>query len=299
VTTNDSPAVPDLLGDVALNQPRGAEPGALVPPPSDPDNPPWSVGGGVLVWITSVLLLLLVPLLLVVPYLVLQGAHALRSENLQSDKTIIFLSVLGVIPAHLLTFLVVWLVATAGGKRPFWKAFGWQWAPRFGVWHCVVLALLLYGAGVLITTLHGGGETQLDQIIKSSYATRVVTAILAASTGPLVEELVYRGMLYSALQRALGMVWAVVLVAFLFTGVHVLQYYNNLGVISVIALLSVTLTIVRAYSGRLLPSYIMHLIFNGIQSLSLVLEPYFERYHSGSVENFALLLWHFARSHLN
>jgi membrane protease YdiL (CAAX protease family) len=60
----------------------------------------------------------------------------------------------------------------------------------------------------------------------------------------------------------------------LFAGVHVLQYYNNLGVMAVIVLLSVALTLVRARTGSLLPSYVMHLVFNGIQAIILVVQPF-------------------------
>jgi membrane protease YdiL (CAAX protease family) len=54
----------------------------------------------------------------------------------------------------------------------------------------------------------------------------------------------------------------------------VLQYYNNLGVIAVIAFLSISLTLVRARSGSLLPSYVMHLVFNGIQAVILIVQPF-------------------------
>jgi membrane protease YdiL (CAAX protease family) len=89
-----------------------------------------------------------------------------------------------------------------------------------------------------------------------------------------VEELVYRGVLYSAVERALGKIVAVGVVSLLFAGVHVFQYSNNIAVITVITLLSVTLTLVRAYSGRVLPAFVIHFVFNGIQSLLIVLAPF-------------------------
>jgi membrane protease YdiL (CAAX protease family) len=42
-------------------------------------------------------------------------------------------------------------------------------------------------------------------------------------------------------------------------------------VILVITILSFTLTIARAVSGKLLPSFIIHFVFNGIQSVLIVL----------------------------
>jgi membrane protease YdiL (CAAX protease family) len=117
----------------------------------------------------------------------------------------------------------------------------------------------------------------MDLLIESSLQARIVTAFLAAATGPFVEELVYRGVLYPALQRTIGIVWAVAVVSILFAGVHVFQYYNNLAVIAVISVLSVTLTMVRAKTGKLLPSFMIHLVFNGIQSVILVLQPFIEK----------------------
>lgn len=225
----------------------------------------------------SVVLLLIVPLLAIVPYvlykLFLQGS----TQGLGNDADLIFISILAVFPAHVLTFLIVWVLVTNRGRLPFWQTLGWSWPENFGPWKSVALAVVLLGAGWLVTWFLGGSETQLDQIIKSSLKTRFATAFLAGLTAPIVEELIYRGVLYSALQRTLGMLWAVVAVSVLFTGVHVVQYYNNLGVIAVIAIVSVTLTLVRAHTGRILPSYVMHLVFNGVQALFLVLQPFVEK----------------------
>jgi hypothetical protein len=42
-------------------------------------------------------------------------------------------------------------------------------------------------------------------------------------------------------------------------------------------MLSLTLTLVRALTDRLLPSVVIHLIFNGIQSVILLLYPFLEK----------------------
>ena len=128
--------------------------------------------------------------------------------------------------------------------------------------------------GILLTKLIGGEPTTIDQIVNSSNASRYTLAIMAATTAPLVEELVYRGVLYSALHKAAGMLWAVIGVSVLFTLVHVLQYSNNIGVIIVISVLSLSLTLVRAFTGKLLPCFIIHLVFNGIQSAYILIQPY-------------------------
>ena len=240
----------------------------------NPDDPPWGLGQAVLVWVTSVALLILMQFAVGVPYVVYKAVSVGSTQGLATDPTLIFLTILGIVPAHILTLMIVWLLVTKRGRRPFWQTLGWSWPKNFGPWKTVGLAFLLLGLSVLITQILGGKETPLDQVIASSLKTRFATAILAVATAPLVEELTFRGVLYPALQRSLGMVWAVVLVSALFAGVHVLQYLNNFGVVAVITLLSVSLTLLRARTGRLLPSFVVHLVFNGIQAAFLVVQPF-------------------------
>jgi membrane protease YdiL (CAAX protease family) len=251
----------------------------------------WQVFLALLTWFASAALLLVVPLLVATPYVIYKSIihPGLRPESLVGDKTLILLSLLGVIPAHVLSFLIVWGVVTSWGRRPFWETIRWSWPENFGPWKSVLLAIALLLLGWLITYALGGQETQLDLFIKSSYAARVTTAFLAAVTAPFVEELIYRGVMYSALQRAFGLVWAVIVVSMMFAAVHVYQYYNNLGVIAVISMLSISLTLVRAFSGRLLPCFVMHAVFNGIQSVFLVLEPYLENLRHADKQKAAVI----------
>jgi membrane protease YdiL (CAAX protease family) len=237
-----------------------------------------------LVWVLSVILLVFVPVLVALPYLIYtfvnQGAP--RPETLMADKTLIFLSILGIVPTHLLTLGMLWLFVTEGGRRPFLKTLGFEWPASTGrgiaTALSVLLALVLLGVGYLVTILYGGSKTQLDLLVESSMQARFATAFVAVATAPLVEELLYRGLLYSALERAAGMRVAVPVISLLFAGVHVFQYSNNVAVITVITLLSITLTVTRALSGSVLPPFIIHLVFNGIQSLILALGPFVEKY---------------------
>lgn len=266
------------------------------PPPGveelNPDNPPWGVATAFLAWIASALLLLFMPVIVLIPYALLGNRGAVMEEGAQSllkDQTAIFLLVLSTLPAHLLTLGLVWVVVTGFGKRPFWPTLGWSWSKRVGLWTSVGVAVLVLAVGALLTIVFKGEPTELDQIVASSMAARISIALLATLTAPLVEEMIYRGLLYSALQRATGIVWAVIIVSTLFAGVHVYQYKNNLGVIAVITIFSLSLTLMRAYSGRLLPCYIMHLVFNGLQSIFIVLEPYMRR-QSGGEQKAAITL---------
>src|SRR5688572_23665403 len=226
----------------------------------------------------SVALIVVVPLVSVLPYIIYKMAAQGPLIDPMKDTGLIFISILAVFPAHILTLGIVWLVVTNRGRRPFLQTLGWTWPRNFGPVKCVGLAVLLLIVALLFTWLFGGAETQLDQIVKSSLKARFVLAFLAVFTAPLIEEILYRGIMYPALQRIFGMVWAVAVVSILFAGVHVFQYFNNLAVVSVIAILSITLTMVRARTRSLLPCFVIHLVFNGLQALFLVLQPVLERY---------------------
>jgi membrane protease YdiL (CAAX protease family) len=229
-------------------------------------------------WAGSVACLLFVPLIAVVPYIVYQANNSSVQEvlaHLPNDKTFLFLSVLGVIPAHVVTFLLCYLIITQGRNFPLGKTLGlsWPatWGPVKGYIICVLVAGALFGVGGLITWFFPGDKTQIDLLIESSAAARLVTAFLAVVTAPLVEEIVYRGILYPAIARLLGAGAAIAVVSLFFAAVHFLQYQNNLAVIGVITLVSITLTTVRAYTRRLLPCLVIHLVFNGIQAVIMLL----------------------------
>jgi uncharacterized protein len=249
----------------------------------DPNNPPWGLVAAFLVWVASVALLVVMTVIFLIPYSMSKTRGMTGDELTQflsTDKTAILLALLSGIPAHLLTLGVVWAVVTRFGKRPFWSTIGWTRGRGFGFWTSAGLAALLYIFSISMIYVFGQSETEtaLSRVIQSSRQAALALAFMALVTAPLVEELVYRGVLYSALHKAAGRAWAVVGVLALFTLVHVPQYWPNYGAIAAVGLLSVSLTLVRAYTGRLLPCFIMHAVFNGIQAVLILFEPYLQQY---------------------
>ncbi|HYO91963.1 MAG TPA: CPBP family intramembrane glutamic endopeptidase [Pyrinomonadaceae bacterium] len=271
---------PTPLSPFSAESYASLERGPIAQPPSniiDPNNPPWGLLAAILTWLGSVVLLLVMNLLVIVPYNLYKfkgGSREALENFLTTDKTAILLLILSAIPAHLLTLGIAWAVITHFGKRPFWSALGWTWSKRVGFWTSTGLAVGLYIVGISMVMLFGEQKTSIDQVVASSRAAALSLAFMAVFTAPLVEEVIYRGILYPALQRAVGMHWAIVGVLVLFTLIHVPQYWPNFGVIGAVGLLSLSLTLVRAYTGRLLPCFVMHLVFNGIQSILIILQPY-------------------------
>lgn len=291
--------VPVLTGqtpDYQLNVPDGSYTTPLELE-RGPDNPSWDVLASLCLWVLSVLAVFIVPTIVALPFIMFRYWGASNAaQSIATDHTVLLLTVIGVIPAHALTFLAAWVVVTQRGRRPFWRSLGWTYSPKFGFWQAAGVAVALYVVGFVVAILIGGEPTDIDMLVNSSLAIKLLVSVLATTSGPLVEEIVYRGILYPALQRTIGMAWAVALVSFLFALVHVFQYRKNLGVITVIVMLSVSLTLVRAFTGRLLPCFIIHMVFNGIVSFVMIIQPFFEKPEKIAAPKTAIImLWRMMR----
>ncbi len=235
--------------------------------PISPNNPPWSSLTALGVWIASVLLVAFVPAVLVVPYIIMNRQNS--AEGLQNDPTAILLNIIGVIPAHVLTIVMAWAVATNLRKYSFKKVFGWE-SGGFAWWHYLIILGGFFIVAAIVGHFLPSQDNELNRILRSSRATVYLVAFMATFTAPLVEEVIYRGILYSAIQRSIGIGWAVFIVTGLFAGVHFWQYWGSPGTIILICLLSLLLTMVRVRTNNLLPCVILHTIFNTIQSLALI-----------------------------
>ncbi len=246
-----------------------------------PNDPPWNGWVALGVWAASVLLILLLPNLFVLPYLMSQQVELTNAEAIKdfvlSDRTAVILQLLPVILAHVLTLVLAWIVVTRMKRYSFREMLGWD-MNGFKVWHGVLIFIAFYGVAVGLTAVFGDVDNDFEKMIRSSRAAVFLVAFFATVTAPLVEEVVYRGLLYSAFQRRFGMVLGVIFVTLIFTAVHVPQYSQanvpDYATVITLLLLSLALTLVRVWTGNLLPCIVLHTIINGIQSALLIAEPY-------------------------
>ncbi len=247
--------------------------------PVSPNNPPWNIWAALGVWVSSVVFVVLIPNLFLLPYLsTAQLDFADKSaviEFAKTDSTAILLQILAIIPAHILTFVLAWLVVTRFRQFPFRETLGWKWN-NFNFWDFLIILGGFYILAAVAAYYFPEQENELMRILQSSRMAVYAVAFLATFTAPIVEEVVYRGVLYSAFQRRLGVPVGVIIVTALFALVHVPQYYPSYSTIFLICLLSLVLTLVRVRTKSLLPCIVLHTVFNGIQSLLLVLQPYLQ-----------------------
>lgn len=229
------------------------------------------------VWLMSVAFIGIVPALFLLPYLASLGIPLTDAGQIadfaKGDQTAIFLQLAAILPAHLLTLGLAYLVVSQGRKFKFLKTLGWesggvQW------WHYAFILFLFFAIAMVVGYFVPEQDNDLLRMLRSSRLAVLAVAVIATFSAPLVEEVIYRGVLYSAFQRAFGVVPAFLLVTILFSLVHVPQYYPSWSTIALLTLLSVTLTGLRIWSNSLWPCVVLHTIFNGLQSTLLVAEPW-------------------------
>jgi membrane protease YdiL (CAAX protease family) len=242
-----------------------------------PDNPPWNAWVAVVVWLLSVALVVVLPSIVVLVYVApMRGqfdGQAAMVEFVTKDPTAVLLQVVAIIPVHILTLLLSWAVVTRFRTYPFretlgWKSGGMQW------WHYIAILLGIFLLSIAVMSFFPEADNDLLRIVRSSRAAVFVLAAMATFTAPLVEEVVYRGILFSAFQRSFGTGRAVAVVTALFALVHFPQYWPSYSTLLLLTVLSLTLTLVRVRTRNLLPCIILHTVFNGLQSAALIAEPY-------------------------
>jgi uncharacterized protein len=259
----------------------------------NPNNPHWNFGIAFFLWMASVALIVLLPNFSLLFYLAKEGIQISDAEMIQNliktDPIAILYSIVAIIPAHLLTFILAWLVVTKMGKISFTEALGWK-SGDFRVWDYFIYLGFFFVLAASLTYIVGEQDNELLQILRSSRTAVYVVAFMATFTAPIVEEVIYRGILYSAFQKNFGKFVGVAVVTFLFALVHVPQYYPSWVTIVMICLLSLALTLVRANTNNLLPCIILHTLINGIQSVLLILAPYLEEMSKSAETKPALFL---------
>lgn len=258
-----------------------------------PDNPPWNSLAAIGVWVASFFFIAVVPLFLVIPYANSREVNLLGVESrnfLENDPTAVLLGIIGVFPAHLFTLLLAWLVVTRFRKFSFRQTLGWEKGGFVWWYYPLILIGIFVVAGVVTYFIPEQDNTML-KILRSSPAAVYAVAVLATFTAPLVEEVIYRGILYSAFQRTFGVTLAVIFVTMVFAAVHFAQYWGSPSTIILICFLSVILTLVRVYSKNLLPCIILHTLINGIQSIFLVLQTFLPDLNAVQNQSGAFIYW--------
>jgi membrane protease YdiL (CAAX protease family) len=239
----------------------------------------WNASAALVTWLLSISAILLASIgaqLGWTTWFYLQRAALPTQADLTASRSLTLTLVLSTFVAHAVTLLWCWQLIHRTSPQGIRPALGLDWCrpcwSRRGAFllACAFAAPLFLAVGAWLERYLPNAKTDLDRILAQGPSIRVAIACVAALSAPLVEEVVYRGVVFGGLQRSLGGRAAVVLVSLLFLAVHVPQYWGGWAGLTMLALLSFTLTILRAATGSILPSVVLHYAFNGIQAIAIV-----------------------------
>jgi len=196
-------------------------------------------------------------------------------EDYMLSKPIVTIGSTMAIYALLLFFLYVTLALLRG--QPFWQTLGWRklplrsdGLPRHPLIYFFTgcgLSLLVF---VLTSVIQTPENTPIEQVFKFKQTAMlfVATAVLVA---PLAEETIFRGYLYPMFARWFGVLPSIVVTGVLFGLMHGPQLGGAKSLIAVMSLVGIVFTLVRARTGSVFASYLMHLGYNSLIGASLIL----------------------------
>jgi uncharacterized protein len=101
----------------------------------------------------------------------------------------------------------------------------------------------------------------MEKLFTSASAVYAVGG-LAVLVAPFMEELVFRGVLFSFFERLGGFRIAVPGTAVLFAALHYPEYAGAWTHVFMILLVGLVLSIARAMTGSLVPSFLLHTAYN-------------------------------------
>ncbi len=273
--------------------PQPPAPSLELPPlarwqPPDPDNPHWGAFAGIGIWLLSFISPLVLQIIFIIPFtLTLAGETGgpPAQEQMQEELTkwigtptgamVVLAATIG---AQLITIIVCWMVVTRNREEPFFESLGWHWADMRGamrVFFVLGTVAAMYALnGTLVRFLPESEQTDFQKLLSAGLSIRIVIVVMAVLTAPIVEEVVYRGVLYSGLRHKMSMQGSVIIVTLLFVAVHVPQYWGAWAGIVGLIFLSFTLTVIRAFTKSILPCVAIHLVFNLVASIFILTSPW-------------------------
>jgi membrane protease YdiL (CAAX protease family) len=171
---------------------------------------------------------------------------------------------------YALIFLFLYVTLAVLRGMPFWSSLGWKKlrsdfsAGKGGPW-----VYFLSGCGLAIfvavagSQVHSKENMPIQELFKNR-SSAILLMGMAVLVAPLVEETVFRGYLYPLFAKSFGIVPGVLLTGVLFGLMHGSQLGWTWGIVLLLILVGVIFTFVRAHTGTVVASFLLHLGYNSM-----------------------------------
>ena len=169
------------------------------------------------------------------------------------------------------SIVVLWLIYRASKRfagKNFLSKLGVR-KPRMSLFK-TSLAAICYGitlafiSAFFMATREIQPETPFGDMMENMATTSGFFLFLVAAmlTAPFIEEIIFRGYFFAVLRKTKGKVFASVAIILAFAFMHVDQYWGDWLAILMVTLIGLVLTFLRVFTGSVIPSIIMHYVYN-------------------------------------
>jgi membrane protease YdiL (CAAX protease family) len=176
-----------------------------------------------------------------------------------------------------LIFLFLYVTLSVLRGLPFWRTLGWKKlntdpiAGKGSPW-----MYFFSGCGLAIFVAIASSRVKnvdhvpIQELFKSRTGAMLLMA-MAVFVAPLVEETVFRGYLYPLFAKSLGILPGILITGALFGLMHGAQLGWTWGLVGLLTLVGVIFTFVRARTGTVVASFLLHLGYNSMIAVTSII----------------------------
>jgi len=201
------------------------------------------------------------------------------SSPADQANPIFLLTMQGTFYGALFAFIYVLIVAVHG--QPFWSSLNWRKlsaGKTLGYFlGGIALAVSVQLASAL---LPDKANFPLEKMFTSAQAAFALAGF-ATLVAPFMEELVFRGVLFSVFERQAGLWFAIAATAVLFGALHIPEYRGAWNHTLLIFLVGAVFSLTRGLTKSVAPSFILHFAYN----LSTMTGLFFATHHFRTLQS--------------
>lgn len=161
---------------------------------------------------------------------------------------------------------------------PFWRTIGFrpletEKVPRALAYFGLVISGALLA---IVVTLASAiwppkGELPIQQMLQDRH-TLILFSLMAVFIAPVVEETLFRGYLYPVVARSFGMATGIISTGVIFGLLHAGQLSGGYWQIALLVVVGIIFTLVRATTRTVTASYLLHVSYNSLQVVALLID---------------------------
>jgi membrane protease YdiL (CAAX protease family) len=172
-----------------------------------------------------------------------------------------------------LVFFFLYVTLSLLRGHSFWECLGWRKIHSFNAgpakgpaFFFLVGTSLSLLVALLSSRMKSPENAPVEELFKHR-ETALLFIGMAVFIAPLVEETLFRGYLYPLFARSFGVWSGIILTGVLFGFMHGAQLGWTWSLVSVLIIVGIIFTIVRAKTGSVFASFMMHLGYNSFISI--------------------------------